>query len=149
VRLSDSRARFALALALDGAARQLEEPECQALLDEFVDGSGRSLRDALEKADVGAPAYLGRVFFYDAPERACSTSNLAITTPGSHAIFVCGARVVREMKGNSRYVEAVLIHEALHSLGLGENPPTSEYITSRVQARCGGRGTAGKRAAKP
>jgi hypothetical protein len=29
-----------------------------------------------------------------------------------------------------------VIHEALHTLGLGENPPTSTEITSRIAARC-------------
>jgi len=35
------------------------------------------------------------------------------------------------------YAEAVIIHETLHSLGLGENPPTSDEITWRVFSRCG------------
>jgi hypothetical protein len=30
----------------------------------------------------------------------------------------------------------------LHSLGLGENPPTSDHITARVLARCGAQGEA-------
>jgi hypothetical protein len=33
-------------------------------------------------------------------------------------------------------VEMIVIHELLHVLGLGENPPTSEAITARVVARC-------------
>jgi hypothetical protein len=44
------------------------------------------------------------------------------------------------MMRNSRHAEALLIHEMLHSLGLGENPPTSHQITARVRARCDGRG---------
>jgi len=32
--------------------------------------------------------------------------------------------------------DAALIHESLHSLGLGENPPSSLEITSRVISRC-------------
>jgi hypothetical protein len=44
---------------------------------------------------------------------------------------------VRQAERSARYAEAVLIHEALHSLGLGENPPLSDYITERIQARCG------------
>ncbi len=32
----------------------------------------------------------------------------------------------------------MIIHESLHSLGLGENPPRSQDITSRVTERCGG-----------
>jgi hypothetical protein len=34
--------------------------------------------------------------------------------------------------------EIILIHEFLHTLGLGENPPTSDAITARVSIRCGG-----------
>ena len=30
----------------------------------------------------------------------------------------------------------IVIHEALHTLGLPENPPTSEEITARVRERC-------------
>jgi hypothetical protein len=32
--------------------------------------------------------------------------------------------------------EAVVIHEVLHTLGLQENPPTSEQITAAVERRC-------------
>ncbi|MGH9253012.1 MAG: hypothetical protein ACRD3C_00415 [Vicinamibacterales bacterium] len=31
----------------------------------------------------------------------------------------------------------LVIHEFLHALGLGENPPTSDEITERVTAKCG------------
>jgi hypothetical protein len=141
VRVNGSSERFALGLALAGAARQLDDPGCQALLDEFSDGSARPLRASLVEAGLSPSEYLRRgVFFYDAPQSICGTSNLAITKPGSRAIFVCGARFVREMKGGSRHGQAVLIHELLHSLGLGENPPSSDYITERVMARCGARG---------
>ena len=37
----------------------------------------------------------------------------------------------------SALARAVIIHEALHSLGLGENPPSSQAITARVLNRCG------------
>jgi len=30
----------------------------------------------------------------------------------------------------------LVIHEVLHTLGLGENPPSSATITIRVQNRC-------------
>ena len=32
--------------------------------------------------------------------------------------------------------EDLIIHELLHSLGLGENPPTSSQISSQVMRRC-------------
>lgn len=138
VRLVNNSHRFAVALALRGAARQMANPECQAVLDEFQSVSGRPLRDALADLGMSPAEYLqGAVFFYDAPERLCGTSSLAVTVPGSRAVFVCGPRFVRAMRRDSRHVEAALIHETLHSLGLGENPPTSDEITARVRARCG------------
>jgi hypothetical protein len=30
----------------------------------------------------------------------------------------------------------LIIHEMLHTLGLGENPPSSREITQRVTERC-------------
>jgi hypothetical protein len=35
-----------------------------------------------------------------------------------------------------REAEAILIHEILHTLGLGENPPSSAEITRQVWRRC-------------
>lgn len=136
VRLVHNGERYAVARALEAASQTLGRAECQALLDEFNDGSGRPLRAVLADFGVSAPAYLGLVFFYDAPPNVCRTSELARTQPGSRAILVCGARFARQMGRGPRHAEAVLIHEALHSLGLGENPPSSDYITERVRARC-------------
>jgi hypothetical protein len=137
VRLTHNGERFAVARALSGAMHKLGDPVCQTLLDEFKDASGRPLRSALEGLGMSAPDYLRAVFFYDGPGRLCGTSALAVTTPGSRAVFVCGARFVREMKANEPHAEGTLIHEMLHSLGLGENPPSSDYINTRVRARCG------------
>jgi hypothetical protein len=139
-RLTRRGERFAVARAIRGAVRLLGHSECQGLVDEFSDASGRPLRVTLEAQAVEVGGYLDRVFFYDAPEALCGTSNLAITHPGSHAVFVCGSNFVSEMTRNSRHAEAAIIHEMLHSLGLGENPPSSEHITSRVLTRCRQRG---------
>jgi hypothetical protein len=57
-------------------------------------------------------------------------------------VFVCPAerearsRLARlEFQGGS-LAEAMVIHEMLHTLGLGENPPTPFEITERIRARC-------------
>jgi hypothetical protein len=139
VRLVHVVEKATVARALDGAVRKLARPECQALLDEFEDASGRPLRATLEASGRSARDYLGAVFFYDAPPSVCRTGVLAVTRPGSRAILVCGSRFVRQTGTDSRHAEATLIHEVLHSLGLGENPPSPDYITERVRARCGGR----------
>ena len=65
------------------------------------------------------------------------------TTPGLPSVFVCPAgpgrlnsRLSRiELESGSR-AEAMVIHEMLHTLGLGENPPTTFEITDRVRERC-------------
>jgi len=139
VRLTHNTQRFAVARALGGALQRLDRPECQALLDEFADAAGAPLRVSLEATGLSAPEYLKRVFFYDGSPRLCGTSGLAVTTPGSRAVFVCGSRFVREMSSNRRHAEATILHEMLHSLGLGENPPSSDHIHTRVLARCGER----------
>ena len=38
---------------------------------------------------------------------------------------------------NRQTAEIIVIHEFLHTLGLGENPPTSEAITAQIALRCG------------
>jgi hypothetical protein len=86
---------------------------------------------------MNAPGYMRHLFFYDATPQLCSTSVLARTIPGSRVIFVCGAHFVLQTSQDSRHAEAALIHEALHSLGLGENPPAGHVITERVRAHCG------------
>ena len=136
-RLALAAHRYAVARAIQGAAGQLAGGRCQELLDEFADATGQPLRSVLAAHGLGVADYLEQVFFYDAPEWACRGGTLAVTKPGSRAIFVCGARFQREMSRNSRNAEAIVIHEVLHSLGLGENPPSSDHITERVRARCG------------
>jgi hypothetical protein len=49
---------------------------------------------------------------------------------------VCGRRFAEVSLSRPVYGDAVFIHEMLHALGLGENPPTSSVITRQVIARC-------------
>jgi hypothetical protein len=72
--------------------------------------------------------------------KPCSgKATLAVTEPGSVVVFICPTAFVEAMRGNPEYASVTLIHEMLHSLGLGENPPRSRDITERVQVRCGSR----------
>lgn len=62
----------------------------------------------------------------------------AYTTPGGSVVYACTGRFRRWQAGSGPSAPVnVLIHETLHTLGLGENPPTTEEITARVEARCG------------
>ncbi len=82
--------------------------------------------------------YLDMLVFYDAAGSGrCSNPNiLAMTSPGNRAIFVCAAQFAKKGLTDRRQTEMILIHETLHTLGLGENPPSSNAITAQVMSRC-------------
>jgi len=63
------------------------------------------------------------------------TKTALVASPGVRRVFVC--RTFAEVQLRQPGVaESMVIHEVLHTLGLGENPPTSIEITQRVEARC-------------
>jgi hypothetical protein len=126
--------------ALVGARRRLAQPSCQRIFSEFADKNGRPLVEALEEKGTSGPEHLGTLFFYDGSEepQCQSEATLAFTSVGSAVVFVCPTQFTRAARRNPFLAEAAIIHEGLHTLGLGENPPTSTAITSRVMFRCGG-----------
>ena len=138
VRLADTIAGTILRRALAGAARRLSDPRCQAVLTDFRDRQGCPLADTIARLNVGAPEYLSWILFRDAPESLCAgTGRLAVAVPGTRAVYVCGRSFETTWRLDSGRAEATLIHEMLHTLGLGENPPTSAEITAQVLRSCG------------
>jgi hypothetical protein len=138
VRLQDNEAARALERALQGADERLAEPACRAVLGDFLDTTGTSLQARMEAQGVSERAYLRRIVFAeDRHLRSCrSKDTLAATAPGSRVVFVCPTAFARAVSANPEHAEATVIHEMLHTLGLGENPPSSQEITARVLARC-------------
>jgi hypothetical protein len=128
--------RAFVSLALRGAARRLGDARCQELLGELRDRSQRPLRQALDAEGVSAPEFVDRLYFYDGSERGCGARRLAYTVVGSRVVFVCGDRFRAVYQLNTTIAEVAIIHEALHCLGLGENPPTWQEINAWVQAAC-------------
>jgi hypothetical protein len=141
VRVPNNEVAQAVTRALAGADRLLAEPACQEVLTDFRDASGRTLKEVLDASDVSARGYLRWIVFSDGRGlKACSSkASLAVTEPGSRVVFICPTAFVEVMSGSPEEAEATLIHEMLHSLGLGENPPRSREITERVRVRCGSR----------
>jgi hypothetical protein len=139
VRIESRSAAHSVRQALDGASKRLAHPGCQRLFSEFADQHGRPLRARLLELDATETSYLPLVVFADGSEMeqcARHPSVYAFTTQGSRVVFVCQRRFERVWNQNRRRAEALLIHEMLHTLGLGEDPPTSTEITKRVQDRC-------------
>ncbi len=122
--------------AIRGAARRLADPRCQELLGVLQDRRRQPLRAVLDAQGLSAPEYLGRLFFFDGTESGCKGRRLAYTEPGSHVVFVCGSEFSGMYQQNASQAEVAVVHETLHCLGLGENPPTWHEINSWMEAAC-------------
>ena len=138
VRVGEVDANMAVNRAILGASRRLARPACQALLGEFKDISGRTLKANLDDLGLSAEAHLGKLLFYDGDAlRPCrDRQTLAATSPHNSVVFVCTAAFKSAIERDHRLVEYIVIHETMHTLGLGENPPTSREITDRVDQAC-------------
>jgi hypothetical protein len=125
-----------------GAVQRLRNDECRKVFADFTDASGRSLQQALDEWGASPAEYIGLVPFLDGSSEAlCRKTNTAlVASPGVRRVFVCKAFADFQLK-QPRVAESMVIHEILHTLGLGESPmmkdaPTSIEITQRVEARC-------------
>lgn len=125
--------------ALEEAVHRLSDSRCQDVLGDFTDGRGRTLEANLRATGQTLPAYLGYVLFYDgSTTEPCESERvLAWTSPGSRAVHVCWSQFSYWQRANLGYTATIVIHETLHTLGLGERPPTSGAITAKVIERCG------------
>ena len=139
IRIAHEATAGTLRRVLDAARERLSEPACQQVLDDFTASDGRSLGSRLQDVGCSPEAYLELIIFYDGSKRApCQRKgNLAVTHVGSRVVFVCPEELRARARHNPVWTEATLIHEVLHSLGLGENPPSSQEITAQVLRRCG------------
>lgn len=140
VRLGQRYATHEVRAALRGAGERLAKPRCQEVVSEFEDVARRPLEDALEELGAPADEYLQGLLFYDgSAQPTCKIKGVpAFTTPGSRIIFICPKQFRRDYRRNPPHAEFIIIHEMLHSLGLGEGPPSAKHITSRVRAHCRG-----------
>jgi hypothetical protein len=121
--------------AREGARERLGQPECQAVLTDFRDVTGRRLDDVLRASGRTAQEQLDLLTFRsgsgsDVCERRVA---LAFTRIRSSEVSICPPQFRAQ---GSQQQEAALIHEMLHSLGLGENPPESSAISAQVMKRC-------------
>jgi hypothetical protein len=146
-----SRDAAAVERARAGAARRLEAPECRQILSDFKDPAGRTLLDNLETWQQTPSDYLVQaISFLDGSKlENCKKGAVLVTSRGQLPVFVCpdggpmpGSRFASLAIDKPALAEIMVIHEMLHTLGLGENPPTTFEITDRVTARCGDRALA-------
>jgi hypothetical protein len=138
VTIGHSGPRKAVLASLDSAMRWLEDGRCQTLLSEFRDERGRPLAERLGQLGMSCENYFRVILFRDGSFPNCGSAAkiLAFTAPGSRVVFICARYFERTWRDRPELATAVVIHEALHTLGLGENPPSSRSITERVLAVC-------------
>jgi hypothetical protein len=138
VRLGDPALGAAVARLLASAQEVASERACAGLLDELVDRQGRPLRVALSTTGRTFSQYLEWVIFYegDGLHRYDRPGVFAVACPCSRVVRICTPEARRLVRDNPRLARAILIHEALHTLGLPENPPSSCQITDLVLALC-------------
>ncbi len=129
----------AVLAAVNEASRKLEKVECRHIYSDFTTASGRTLQQNLDATGRTGQTYLRWLIFYNASsEKTCARSyTVAATNPGSRLVFLCPRQFLEVEFLQPGYAAALILHEELHSLGLGEDPPSSREITLRVIARCG------------
>ena len=142
VHVTDGWVQHRVKMAVIGARARLERQECQRVLTDFRDREGRPLVDRLDALGLPVSEYLfDRVWFVDGadtPQCRRDPHMAAFTVSGHQVIRVCTGRFSRAFERQMVAAEMIVIHEMLHTLGLGEDPPTSHEITEQVRRRCGG-----------
>jgi hypothetical protein len=124
--------------AIAAAESRLGNPRCEAIFSDFHDPSGAPLSAGLEALGVSGRGFLRSLRYANGEHFSlCRAGVLAATKRGSRVVYLCGARFAAAHRNNPRLGAALILHEALHALGLSENPPTSLEITAGVLARCG------------
>jgi hypothetical protein len=116
------------------AAARLADSGCARVFSDFTDEGGRTLQQRLDAMGRSGRDQLQGVYFYDGVNRhGCQRGRtLAVTEPGSVVVHVC-PRFVLSQRQDPKHAPVVLIHELLHTLGLGENQAAG-------RARLDGRG---------
>ena len=120
--------QFAVRRAVEGAAARLARPSCQDLFADFTDAVGQRLSTTLAARGKSPVDAFGVLRFVDdraAPQCRAGTT-LAFTQTGSPLIRVCGLQFRTRFLQNRTTTEIIVIHEFLHALGLGENPPPAK-----------------------
>src|SRR5262245_15715660 len=125
-------------MAREGAMRRLQTAECRQVLTDFKDPQGRTPLENLATFAVEPHEYVAQVPFLDGRDRPLCQRGQSqlLSTRGTARVLVCDS-FLDTVNRERDMAEFYVIHEILHTLGLDENPPTSQEITQQVKRRCG------------
>ena len=124
--------------AIRRAHLALTDPVCRQIFLDFQDVSGRPLQERLDSLGRTGQEYLESMLFYDSVDYPfCRDSRtLAMTSPGARVVYLCESKFSSLIRREPSALWVAVLHEMLHSLGLEENPPTSDEISRQVVQRC-------------
>jgi len=138
IRIPDPVARDAAITALESAAARFQKSDCLKVLTDFQTINGFTPAEQLAAWEIDIQTYLTMVTFIDdSRHRLCEKGGMFFTSPGSRVVRVCVEKFKLIRHHSRGYLAALFVHEFLHTLGVGESPPSSEEITARVMTRCG------------
>lgn len=126
-------------VAVRDASSKLSDSTCSRIFGDYRDSSGQTLQANLDALGRTGQGYVAWLNFYDGygMSRCADRGTLASTSPGSRVVYICTAQFREKQRRDPGLAAALIIHEELHSLGLAENPPSSQAITAQVISRCG------------
>jgi hypothetical protein len=128
--------RQAVQWSLGIATKQLRHAECLKVFEEFRLPGGSTPRQNLDQTGLSAEEFLGTLEWESgAVSGRCEPGALLATTREAKRISVCPG-FAKIVASRPAFGATLIIHEQLHALGLGENPPLSTYITARVYHWC-------------
>jgi hypothetical protein len=131
-----ARERQALRFSLELAARRLREPECLKVFSEFQLPDGSTPLRTLEATGLSAEAFLHSMEWENGADTPrCPPGATLATTRNGRRVSVCPP-FARAFAERPQLGATLVIHEQLHALGLGEDPPSSLHITARVEHWC-------------
>jgi len=143
--VKDSKLHASVDRALKKAKEKLQNPTCLALFNRngTVPGeTAKPLIDVMRDRKYTDPgAYLMKYLTYVGGDSTdCAGFVQARTKVGQSSVAVCGTFLSSSTSDGWNAV--YLIHEMMHSLGQGENPPmagqpTSAQLNQQVSAACG------------
>ena len=139
VYIADAFTGDAARRALRSTGKRLAKPSCQAgSFPSFRTGAGQPLSDRLVELGASPQDYLRLVVFHDAggSPQCAKPGVLAFTIRNSRIVYLCGRDFERAERRDPREMQVTIIHEMLHSLGLGENPPSPRDISFRILQLC-------------
>ena len=119
------------------AAERLGTEACRAIFEELPDFTGRPAARRLADGERSPSSHFARLRFVESGGGLCAHGFVAAwSSPGDPRVRVC-PRVFAAVAARDRgEAAAILVHEALHTLGVGEDA-AKQPLTAYVRRRCG------------